>query len=232
MAETGPQRSVDFPPGPRHPSPMDTIKILLSLTVALLLGALAMSWKGFQQDQKGTPPSELAEVQRQIDQIRVERERLKLERERLMLGDVAVGSSTLPAPMRAPVPAPVPAVPPMEVIPEQAAEAPPAALPPPPADEPVPALPGMDERAKKIAAAPAVAKITEWVENPELGAFATIEVKDPALKADTVICVRRNSGILGRLKVSQVTPEGAIANAMGQFPGVKPAAGDELILEP
>lgn len=209
---------------------MDTIKILLSLTVALLLGALAMSWKGFQQDQKETPPSELAEVQRQIDQIRVERERLKLERERLMLGNVGGGSSTLPAPMRAPVP--VPAVPPMEVIPEAPAEAPPAALPPPPADEPVPALPGMDERAKKIAGAAAVAKITEWVEDPQLGSFATIEVKDPELKAGTVICVRRNNGILGRLKVAEVTPDGGIANAQGQFPGVKPVVGDDLILEP
>jgi hypothetical protein len=44
--------------------------------------------------------------------------------------------------------------------------------------------------------------------------------------------VRRNSGILGRLKVAEVTPEGGIANAMGQFPGVKPQAGDDLILEP
>lgn len=228
MAESGSQRSVDFPPGPRQPFPMDTIKILLSLTVALLLGALAMSWKGFQQEQKETPKSELAEVQRQIEQIRVERERLKLERERLMLGDVGGSSSTLPAPMRAPVP--VPPVPPMEA--EPAAEAPPAALPPPPADEPVPELPGMDERAKIIAAAPVVAKITEWVEDPQLGAFGTIEVKDPALKAGTVICVRRNAGILGRLKVSEVTPEGGIANAVGQFPGVKPAAGDELILPP
>jgi hypothetical protein len=213
---------------------MDTIKILLSLTVALLLGALAMSWKGFQQEQKETPPSELAEVQRQIDQIRVERERLKLERERLMLGDVAGRSTPAPGPSLAPAPAPVPApvVPPMEVIPEAAAEAPPAALPPPPADEPVPELPGMDERAKKIAAAPAVAKITEWVEDPELGSFATIEVKDASLKAGTVICVRRNSGILGRLKVAEVGADGGIANAQGQFPGVKPQAGDELILEP
>lgn len=212
---------------------MDTIKILLSLTVALLLGALAMSWKGFQQEQKETPKDELAEVQRQIDQIRVERERLKLERERLLLGEVGGRSSTLPAPMRDPVP--VPAVPPVEVIPEVAA--PPAALPPPPAD-PAPADPaapapaGSEERAKKIAAAAAVAKIAEWVDSPELGSFATIEVKDASLKAGEVICVRRNSGILGRLKVSEVTPEGGIANAVGQFPGIKPQAGDELIREP
>jgi hypothetical protein len=208
---------------------MDTIKILLSLTVALLLGALAMSWKGFQQDQKETPPSELAEVQREIEQIRVERERLKLERERLLMGDLAGRAAAVPDPVPVPM---VPDVPPMAVIPEPSFDAPPAALPPPPANPPPAALAEGDDRAKKIAAAPAVAKITEWVEDPQLGAFATIEIKDPALQAGVTICVRRNSGILGRLQVAEVTPEGGIANAMGQFPGVKPQAGDELIREP
>lgn len=214
---------------------MDTIKILLSLTVALLLGALAMSWKGFQQDQKETPPGELAEVQREIEQIRVERERLKLERERLLMGDLAGRAAAVPDPVPAPVPAvPDASVPPMAVIPEPPADVPPSALPPPPADLPgPPAAPaGGDERAKKIAGAPAVAKISEWVEDPQIGSFATIEVKDPTLRPGVTICVRRNSGILGRLKVSEVTPEGGIANAQGQFPGVKPQAGDDLILEP
>jgi hypothetical protein len=210
---------------------MDTIKILLSLTVALLLGALAMSWKGFQQDQKETPPSELAEVQREIEQIRVERERLKLERERLLMGDLAGRAAAVPDPIPVPM-VPDAAVPPMALIPEPSFGAPPAALPPPPANPPPAALAGGDDRAKKIAAAPVVAKITEWVEDPQLGAFATIEVKDPTLRAGVTICVRRNSGILGRLKVAEVTPEGGIANAMGQFPGVKPQAGDDLILEP
>ena len=208
---------------------MDTIKILLSLTVALLLGALAMSWKGFQQDQKETPPGELAEVQREIEQIRVERERLKLERERLLMGDLAGRAAAVPDPV------PVPnytEVPPLAVIPEPSYDAPPAALPPPPANPPPAVLAGGDDRAKKIAAAAVVAKITEWVEDPQLGSFATIEVKDPALRVGVTICVRRNSGILGRLKVAEVTPEGGIANAMGQFPGVKPKVGDELILEP
>ena len=208
---------------------MDTIKILLSLTVALLLGALAMSWKGFQQDQKETPKSELAEVQREIEQIRVERERLKLERERLLMGDLAGRAAAVPDPV------PVPnytEVPPLAVIPEPSYDAPPAALPPPPANPPPAVLAGGDDRAKKIAAAAVVAKITEWVEDPQLGSFATIEVKDPALRVGVTICVRRNSGILGRLKVAEVTPEGGIANAMGQFPGVKPKVGDELILEP
>ena len=211
---------------------MDTIKILLGMTVALLLGALAMSWKGFQQEQQSAPKDELAQLQREIEQIRKEREMLSLERERLLLGDLAGRAAAVPDPLPAPVPdvadapmvADVPAIP--EVVP--LLSAPPEANPPPA----IAAAPGGDERAKKIAAAAVVAKITEWVEDPQLGAFATIEVKDPALKAGSVICVRRNSGILGRLKVAEVTPEGGIANAMSQFAGVKPQAGDELIVEP
>lgn len=208
---------------------MDTIKILLSLTVALLLGALAMSWKGFQGEQRETPKDELAKVQAEINQIRIERERLKLERERLLMGDIAGRAAAVPDPL--PVPN-LSAVPPMAVIPEPLAEGPSAALPPPPADPPAPAVAAGGERAKMIAAAAVVATIAEWVEDPQAGSFATIEVRDPSLKAGSVICIRRNSGILGKLKVGEVTPDGAIASAIGQFAGVKPQVGDELILEP
>jgi hypothetical protein len=216
---------------------MDTIKILLGMTVALLLGALAMSWKGFQQEQRETPTDELAKVQREIDQIRIERERLKLERERLLLGDVAGRAAAVPDPLPAPAAAVAPA--PMAVIPEplgETAPAPPAALPPPPADLPAPAVAAAaagtgDERARKIAAAPVVAKIAEWVEDPTAGSFATLEVLDPvAAKAGAVLCIRRNSGILGRLKVSKDTP--GVADTTMQFGDVKPKPGDELILEP
>jgi hypothetical protein len=213
---------------------MDTIKILLGMTVALLLGALAMSWKGFQQEQRDVPKEELAQVQREIDQIRIERERLKLERERLLLGDVAGRAAAVPDPLPAPAAAVAPV--PMAVIPEVLVDAPPAALPPPPANPPAPvpevavAAAG-DDRARRIAAAPVVAKISEWVEDPEAGSFATIEVVDPtAAKAGAVLCIRRNSGILGRLKVSEVTP--GVADAPVQFGDVKPKPGDELILEP
>ena len=109
------------------------------------------------------------------------------------------------------------------------------ALPPPPADPPVAASSGgdADARARAIAAAPVVAKITEWVDDPQIGSFATLDVLvPPSVRSGTVLCVRRNSGILGRLKVGDVSSEGAIANAVSQFGGVKPAAGDELILEP
>jgi hypothetical protein len=201
---------------------MDTIKILLGVTVALLLGALAMSWKGFQREQRQVPPAELAEVQRQIDEIRIEQERLKIERERVLLGE----AGAVAAPASGAAGLPLPATPPLE-------EAVPAEAAPAPVAPPLPAA-GQDElRAQAIAAAAVVGKITEWVENPEIGSFATLEVVVPAsVKAGTILCVRRNSGILGRLKVGEVSAEGAIANAGSEFGAVKPAVGDELILEP
>jgi len=44
--------------------------------------------------------------------------------------------------------------------------------------------------------------------------------------------VRRNTGILGKVKITSVSIEGAIANAVSSFPGLKPQAGDDLILDP
>jgi biotin carboxyl carrier protein len=185
-----------------------------------------MSWKGFREEARTAPKSELAEIQRQIDEIRIEQERLKLERERLLLGETAG---------RASAPAAAPVAPPLPATPAPVADAPPAALPPPPADPPAAASSGVDgdARARAIAAAPVVATITEWVDDPQIGSFATLSVRvAPSVQNGTVLCVRRNSGILGRLKVGEVSAEGAIANAVSQFGAVKPAAGDELILEP
>ncbi len=44
--------------------------------------------------------------------------------------------------------------------------------------------------------------------------------------------IRRKTGILGQLKVSDVTAEGAIANPLPGFGPIQPKVGDELILPP
>jgi hypothetical protein len=208
---------------------MDTIKILLGVTVALLLGALAMSWKNFQHDERNAPKDELAEVRRQIEEIRLDQERLRLERERIALGTTAVPKTASPMPE--------PAVP---VIPMDAGSEPPA-IPDdlvPPEPDVVPPAPGpaagdADKRAQAIKNAPAVAKVTEWVDDKEIGTFATVEILSAAsVKEGTIVCLRRNAGILGRFKMGEISPEGAIANPTTQFGELKPEVGDELILEP
>jgi len=215
---------------------MDTIKILLGMTVALLVGALAMSWKNFRQDVRETPKKELAEVHRQIAEIEQQRKLLQEEKERMMQGlplspQATAGGS--PA-----IPDAVPQIAPQDV-PETGAvfgddvptpETTPAATPEVP-DRPLAASP--ENRAKAIAAAPVVAKIKEWAEDPKMGTFVTIQVIDTgAVKPETVLCVRRGTGILCKLKVGEVDGGEALVNPMAVFGDVKPKVGDELIVEP
>jgi hypothetical protein len=210
---------------------MDTIKILLGMTVALLVGALAMSWKNFRQDVRATPKKEMAELQRQIAEIDQQQKQLQEERERLMGGQPLTPKAS---PSQAVPATPVPEVSPQDV-PETGAVfgddlQPQQAIPETP-DKPAMASP--EDRAKAIAVAPVVAKIKEWVEDPNLGTFVTIQVMDAAaVKAETVLCVRRGTGILGRLKVSEVDGGEALANPSAVFGDVKPKVGDELIVEP
>lgn len=208
---------------------MDTIKIMLGMLVALLVGALAMSWKGFRQEVHDTPKKELAEVQRQIAEIEQQRKLLHEEKERMMLG--------IPLGQKTPAPGEAPAIP--EVAPQNAPETGAVFEDDAPAQEAVPetpeqpAMPSAEDRAKAIAAAPAVGKIKEWVEDPNFGAFATLEVIDAAaVKAEAVLSVRRGTGLLGKLKVSEVAPEGALASPTAVFGEVKPKVGDEVIVEP
>lgn len=215
---------------------MDTIKILLGATAALLLGALVVSWKNFQRDERNEPPAELAKIEAQIKEIHAEQDRLREERKRIMTGEVAAPVvveekvtelAELPqtdASFGADAVGPTP-----DDLPDIVDQATPEADDPT-AGQPATA-PTEADRAAAIKSAPAVAKVGEWVED---GGFAVVEVLSAeAVKPDTILCLRRNSGILGRLKVSEITPEGAaIVNAVTQFTGPKPQAGDELIAEP
>ena len=52
------------------------------------------------------------------------------------------------------------------------------------------------------------------------------------VQTGAIVAIRRKTGILGQLKVSDVTAEGAIANPLPGFGPVQPQVGDELILPP
>jgi hypothetical protein len=221
---------------------MDTIKILLGATVAVLLGALAMSWKNFRVQEKNAPDEELRKIETQIAEIRLEQERLRLERMKILNGEPPAAE---PAPEGVTDPADIPDTG-ASYGDESVADAttPPDAVPPAPANmPPAPAgnasspgddgsAPPVDEtrRADAIKNAPVVAKVTQWVDD---GAFAVVQVVDAnAAKTGAILCVRRNSGILGRLKIGDVEGGEAIASATAAFPGPKPQPGDELIVEP
>jgi hypothetical protein len=220
---------------------MDTLKILLGATVALLLGALAVSYKNLGTPPKAAAKSEQAEILRQIEELRLEQDRLQMEKQRMLLQQAA-----------APAPSPVDNAAAIAAaaaereamqrqIDELQKEKEKAERDAEVADREAAfvggkMLEGRDQearRARMIRDSLVIGRIKEWVEDPQFGGFATVEVIMPDnVQPGTVLCIRRNTGILGRLRVGEMSIEGAIANPIGTFPEARPQAGDELILEP
>lgn len=220
---------------------MDTLKILLGATIALLLGALAVSYKNNSATSGNSAANtELAEMKRQLAEIQLEQDRLQTERERRLLEEVtARAAAAQPAPEPAADSAKLEAM--RAEIAQLQAEKDKAERNAATSDKEAAFVTGKvtesrdkeARRARVIKDALVMARVREWIQNDELGGFATIDVVMPEnVTPDTVLCVRRNTGILGRLKVGEVTMEGAIANPVGSFGGNPPQPGDELIMEP
>lgn len=216
---------------------MDTMKLLLGATVALLLGALAVSWQGMKQGVANTSPEEFARLKKQISELQKEQDRIKQERD---IQHLRAATPVTPEPSAAEIQAMR-----AELEAEKAAlrelEADTTARDSKVAQDEEGLLAQRDlekgdselRRARMIAEALLVAKVREYVEDPEYGGFATIDVLMPEqVQPGTILAIRRKTGILGQLKVSEVTVEGAIANPLAGFGPVNPQPGDELILPP
>jgi hypothetical protein len=218
---------------------MDTLKILLGATVALLLGALAVSYNN--QSAAPAKPSASAsdqtEILRQIEELRLEQDRLQIEKQRMEIQQAAAQAPPVAAPVAEPseIAAMQAQIAELEKDKEKAlrdAET---------ADREAAfvggkMLEGRDQearRARMIRDSLVIARIKEWIEDPQYGGFATIDVIMPDnVQPGSILCIRRNTGILGRLRVGEMNIDGAIANPLGSFPEAQPQAGDELILEP
>ena len=207
---------------------MDTMKLLLGATIALLLGALAVSWQSMKQGVKNTPQDEIARLQKQVKELRAEQDNLKMQRELQLLRSQPVQTpGSLEQNKRA-----------LEEIElRKEAEA---------RDKKVADLEELEmdkrgleskdselRRARMISDALLIGRIKEYVEDAQYGGFVTFEVLMPEqVQAGVTVAIRRKTGILGQLKVSDITAEGAIANPLPGFGPVKPQVGDELILPP
>jgi len=218
---------------------MDTMKLLLGATIALLLGALAVSWQGMTTGVKNAPPDELARLEKQIKELRAEQDKLKLEKQLQQLhsesAQMPTSSSTELEAMKAQLAQKQQALEEMEL--QKGTEA---------RDKKV----AQDEeglletrkleagdtelrRARMISEALLVGRVKEFVEDPQSGGFVTFDViMVDQVQVGVTVAIRRKTGILGQLKVSDVTAEGAIANPLPGFGQVKPQVGDELILPP
>lgn len=231
-------RDVDIVPVSRHFSAMNTMSILLGATFALLLAAVVLSFQNMNQGVKNAPPEELARLQRQIDELKLDNEKFKFEQEkREFLNEQNGGGSSGSSvdKMRAEL---------------AAKEAEMAALAQAKLDAEKEAAASKDEttmfiqkdllkgdnelrRATLIRDALLIARITEYIDDPQVGGVAVLEIVMPELvKVGDVLSIRRNTGILGRLKITDISAEGAFASPMPGFGPVVPEAGDELIIAP
>lgn len=217
------------------------MKLLLGATVALLLGALAVSWQGMNTGVKNTSPDEIARLKAQVAELRKEQDNLQLEK-RIQQTRAAAAAIPTPADNAAEIAAL-----------KAQAEANKAALA---AIEEEKAKAERDKkvnqdeegllsqrdlekgdtelkRARMIAQALLIGKVKEYVEDAQYGGFITFDILMPEqVQVGTVLAIRRKTGILSQFKVSQVEPDGAVANPMPGFGPVQPQAGDELILPP
>lgn len=212
---------------------MDTMKLLLGATIALLLGALAVSWQGMNNGVKNTPKDELARLEGQIKELKADMAKMALEKQMQLQAQPAAPDAAEIELMKQKVEQGKQEL--ADIEKEKAAR-----------DKLVDdqeellndrrELEGKDpelRRARMIAEALLIGKVAEFIENPESGGFITFSIEMPEqVQVGTILAIRRKTGILGQLKVSDVTPEGGIANPMGGFGAVKPQAGDELILPP
>ena len=73
---------------------MDTIKILLAATIALLIGAFGWNWLEQREQVKNSPASELARIQKQLAEIKREEQNLIAEKQLRDMGVLDMATYT------------------------------------------------------------------------------------------------------------------------------------------
>lgn len=206
--------------------------------MALLVGALVVSVKRMNQDVADAPAEEIALLRQQLFEMEQEMDRLELAKEARMLRDAnqqPAASDTVTRQEVAETKAEMEAR--LAQLEREAEEAKEDAAR---AEEEAGFLTqrhaeDRDRTARRmrvINEALQIATITEWVEDPNFGGFAVLRLERPeSVQPGQVLAIRRNGGILGKLRVGEITAEGAVGNPITAFTEVKPQPGDELILE-
>lgn len=218
---------------------MDTMKILLGATIALLLGAVGLSWHGMREGSKNASNDEVSRLKKQINELRVEQDRLQYEKEIQQLRTSEPVAPPVSVSERDALRAEL-AAKEAEIsrIAEEKARAERDAKV---ADAESLELEKRDleksdselRRARLIGEALLMGRVREFAEDPQFGSFITFDVMMPEnVQQGSVLAIRRKTGIIGQIKVAEITVEGAIGNLMPGFGSFKPQPGDELILPP
>lgn len=215
-------------------APMDTMKVLLGATIAVLLVALAASWQAMKTGINNTSPDEIARLEKQVKELRAEQDKLQFEKQRQQLLNEPVPTSAASEVENMKLELEKNRIAMEQLELEKANEA---------RDKKVAqdeegllgqrSLESKDtelRRARLISDALLIGKVQEFVAD---GGFIIFNVLMPEqVQVGVTVAIRRKTGILGQFKVSDVTPEGAIANMLPGFGEFQPQLGDELILPP
>lgn len=216
---------------------MDMIKLLLAATLALILGALAVSWQDMKTGVKNTSADEVARLEKQIKEIRAEQDKLALEKQMQQLRSeptaAPTGNTAELEAMKLQMAASKEALERLEaekaIRDKKVAQDEEGLL----GTRKIESSDSELRRARRISDALLMGRVKEYAEDPNLGGFVTIEVLMPEqVVVGSTLAIRRKTGILGQFKISQVTSEGAIGNPLPGFGPVKPEPGDELIFPP
>jgi hypothetical protein len=219
---------------------MDTIKMLLAATTALLLGALAWNWQQQNTAAKDAPKAELARVKLQLAEIAREEQNLAAEKRLRDIGMIDSPDTSKASPSEVEEKEAQ-----LRAIEEQnkrlqeelslkekekeLAEKEGGLI----AQRDLEKSDKELRRARQISEALLMAKVTEYVEDPATGSFVTIQLLMPDnVSVDTILSVRRKSGIAGNIKIREIVGGDAIADVLPGIGPFAPEAGDELILAP
>lgn len=209
---------------------MNTMKLLLGATIALLLGALVVSWQNMKDGVSNTPRDEITRLEKQIRELREEQDKFQIERMQQQRGETLSPVSEVES-MKLQIEESRRALDEIEaqkLRDKKVAQDEEGLL----AQRNLEKTDGELRRARMISEALLIGKVSDYVED-EYGGFTIFEVVMPEqVQVGTTLAIRRATGILGQLKVSQVEAGEAIANPLPGFGQIKPEPGDELILPP
>lgn len=216
--------------------------MLLATTTALLLGALAWTWQTQKNLSNAAPSSELARIEKQIEDIKREDAILRSEKQLRDMSVAATASGQFnpnnafslddkAAKLR-------------EIEERNAAlqlelEMKEKEVKVAKAEGGLIAQRDIEKsdkelrRARQIVEALLMAKVMEFRDDPTTGSFVTMQLVMPDhVTVDTILSVRRKDGIAGNVKVREIVGGEAIADVMPGIGPFTPVAGDELIVAP
>lgn len=223
---------------------MDTIKLLLATTTALLLGALVWNWQTQRDQAKDAPAAELARIKRQLEDIKREEAILRSEKQLRDMGVAATATGFTSPASNAQKELEEKAAKLREIEERNAAlqmelEMKEKEVSVAKQEGDLIAQTDLEKndrelrRARQITQALLMARIMEYHSDPETGDFVTIQLVMPEhVTVDTILSIRRKDGIAGSIKVREIIGGEAVADVLPGAGPFTPQAGDELIVAP